>query len=148
MRLLKYENFLLEASVYAWSIGCTMEMHLQKLKYLLIKLGLPQQRRRRFPSAARVCPFSRLYFWHYSRTSLRSIASGSVDATFVLALPYHQGDLEPDCVGVSTRSRHLYEDIYSKWLKMIKSAVFILSCTSPTVPNLVVSSKLILSPRV
>ena len=29
--------------------------------------------------------------------------SGSVDAGFVLALPIHHRDLEPDCVGVSTR---------------------------------------------
>ena len=29
--------------------------------------------------------------------------SGSVDAGFILALPFHQGDLEPDCVGVSMR---------------------------------------------
>ena len=29
--------------------------------------------------------------------------SGSVDAGFILALPVHHGDLEPDCVGVSTR---------------------------------------------
>ena len=29
--------------------------------------------------------------------------SGSVDAGFVLALPFHHGDLEPDCVRVSTR---------------------------------------------
>ena len=29
--------------------------------------------------------------------------SGSVDAGFVLALPFDHGDLEPDCVGVSTR---------------------------------------------
>ena len=29
--------------------------------------------------------------------------SVSVDAGFVLALPSHHGDLEPDCVGVSTR---------------------------------------------
>ena len=29
--------------------------------------------------------------------------SGSVDAGFVLALPFHHGDLEPDCVEVSTR---------------------------------------------
>ena len=29
--------------------------------------------------------------------------SGSVDAGFVLALPFHHGDLEPDCEGVSTR---------------------------------------------
>ena len=56
--------------------------------------------------------------------------SGFVDAGFVLALPFHHGDLEPDCVGVSTRSRHLCKD--SKWLKM---AVFILSSTSPTVPE-------------
>ena len=27
----------------------------------------------------------------------------SVDADFVLALPFHHGDLEPDCVRVSTR---------------------------------------------
>ena len=29
--------------------------------------------------------------------------SGSVDAGFALALPFHHGDLEPDCVEVSTR---------------------------------------------
>ena len=29
--------------------------------------------------------------------------SGFVDAGFVLALPFHHGDLEPDCVEVSTR---------------------------------------------
>ena len=29
--------------------------------------------------------------------------SGSVDAAFVLALPFHHGDLETDCVGVSKR---------------------------------------------
>ena len=32
----------------------------------------------------------------------REMLSGSVDAGFILALPFHQGDLEPDCVGVST----------------------------------------------
>ena len=29
--------------------------------------------------------------------------SGFVDSDFVLALPFHHGDLEPDCVRVSTR---------------------------------------------
>ena len=29
--------------------------------------------------------------------------SNSVDAGFVLVLPFHHGGLEPDCVGVSTR---------------------------------------------
>ena len=29
--------------------------------------------------------------------------SSSVDAGFVLALPFHHGDLEPDRVGVSTK---------------------------------------------
>ena len=29
--------------------------------------------------------------------------SGSMDADFVLALPFHHRDLEPDCVRVSTR---------------------------------------------
>ena len=33
----------------------------------------------------------------------RVMLNGSVDADFVLALPFHHGDLEPDCVGVSTR---------------------------------------------
>ena len=33
----------------------------------------------------------------------REMFSGSVDAGFVLALPFHHGDLETDCVGVSTR---------------------------------------------
>ena len=28
--------------------------------------------------------------------------SSSVNAGFILALPFHHGDLEPDCVGVST----------------------------------------------
>ena len=36
--------------------------------------------------------------------------SGSVDAGFILALRFHHGDLEPDCVGVLTSSRHLCED--------------------------------------
>ena len=35
----------------------------------------------------------------------KCFSSGSVDAGFVLALPFHHGDLEPDCVGVSTRGR-------------------------------------------
>ena len=61
--------------------------------------------------------------------------SNSVVAGFILALPFYDGDLEPDCVGVS------------KWLRMIKSAVVILSTTSAIIPNLVVSFKLILSPR-
>ena len=29
--------------------------------------------------------------------------SCSVDAGFVLALPFHHGDLEPDCLRISTR---------------------------------------------
>ena len=33
----------------------------------------------------------------------QEMLSGSMDADFVLALPFHHGDLEPDCVGVSTR---------------------------------------------
>ena len=33
----------------------------------------------------------------------REMFSGSVDAGFVLALSFHHGDLEPDCVGASTR---------------------------------------------
>ena len=32
--------------------------------------------------------------------------SGSVDAGFVLALPFHHGDLEPDCVEVLTRGAY------------------------------------------
>ena len=32
----------------------------------------------------------------------REMFSGSVDAGFVLALPFQHGDLEADCVGVST----------------------------------------------
>ena len=31
--------------------------------------------------------------------------SGSADAGFVLVLPFHHGDIEPDCIGVSTRER-------------------------------------------
>ena len=33
----------------------------------------------------------------------REMLSGSVDAGFVLVLPFYRGDLEPDCVEVSTR---------------------------------------------
>ena len=33
----------------------------------------------------------------------RGMFSGSVDAGFILVLPFHHGDLEPDCVGVSMR---------------------------------------------
>ena len=33
----------------------------------------------------------------------REMSSGSVDAGFVLALPFHHGDLESDCIGVSTK---------------------------------------------
>ena len=36
-------------------------------------------------------------------TELAIELSGSVAAGFVLALPFHHGDLEPDCVEVSTR---------------------------------------------
>ena len=32
-----------------------------------------------------------------------SCDTGFVDAGFILALPFHHGDLEPDCAGVSTR---------------------------------------------
>ena len=33
----------------------------------------------------------------------REMLTGSVDAGFVLALPFYHRDLEPDCVEVSTR---------------------------------------------
>ena len=33
----------------------------------------------------------------------REMFSSSVDAGFVRELPFHHRDLEPDCVGVSTR---------------------------------------------
>ena len=36
----------------------------------------------------------------------REMFSGSVDAGFVLALPFHHGDLEPDCVTVLTRDKN------------------------------------------
>ena len=32
-------------------------------------------------------------------------SSSCVDAGLVLALPFHHGNLEPDCVGASTRGR-------------------------------------------
>ena len=35
--------------------------------------------------------------------------SGSVDAGFVLALPF-KGDLEPDCVGASTRGAYARDE--------------------------------------
>ena len=31
-----------------------------------------------------------------------------MDAGFVLALPFHHGDLKPDCVGVSTRGGRVW----------------------------------------
>ena len=34
------------------------------------------------------------------------MCSNSVDAGFVLALPFYHGDLEPDCVGASTRGAY------------------------------------------
>ena len=34
--------------------------------------------------------------------------SGSVDAGFVLVLPFHYRDLEPDCVGVSAKGEEAY----------------------------------------
>ena len=36
--------------------------------------------------------------------------SGSVDAGFVLALLFHHGDLEPDCVGASTRGAYARDE--------------------------------------
>ena len=36
--------------------------------------------------------------------------SGSVDAGFVLALPFHPGDLEPDHVGASTRGAYARDE--------------------------------------
>ena len=41
----------------------------------------------------------------------REILSGSVVAGFVLAQPFHYGDLEPDCVGVWMRGRGLMRGI-------------------------------------
>ena len=38
----------------------------------------------------------------------QEMLSSSVDAGFVLALQFHHGDLEPDCVGVSTRGGEAY----------------------------------------
>ena len=38
-----------------------------------------------------------------ARSIDKCFSSGSVDAGFVLALPFHHGDFEPDCVGVLTR---------------------------------------------
>ena len=36
--------------------------------------------------------------------------SGSVDAGFVLALSFHHRDLEPDCVGASTREAYVWDE--------------------------------------
>ena len=38
----------------------------------------------------------------------REMFSGSVDTGFVRELPFHHGDLEPDCVGVLTRKGGAY----------------------------------------
>ena len=35
----------------------------------------------------------------------KEMFSGSADAGFVLLLPFHHGDIEPDCIGGSTRER-------------------------------------------
>ena len=34
---------------------------------------------------------------------VQEMFSGSADAGFILVLPFYHGDIEPDCVGVSTR---------------------------------------------
>ena len=46
---------------------------------------------------------SRKYAPPFATLALVEMSSGSVDAGFILALPFYHGDLEPDCVGVSTR---------------------------------------------
>ena len=38
----------------------------------------------------------------------QKMLSGSVDAGFILVLPFHYGDLEPDCVGVSAKGGEAY----------------------------------------
>ena len=40
--------------------------------------------------------------------------SGSVDAGLVLALLFHHRDLEPDCVGVSTRGTYKCRGGYAR----------------------------------
>ena len=40
--------------------------------------------------------------------SIEKCSSGSVDAGFVLVLPFHHGDLEPDCVGIRGGERGAY----------------------------------------
>ena len=40
----------------------------------------------------------------------REMFSGSVDAGFVLVLPFHHGDLEPDCVGASMRGAYARDE--------------------------------------
>ena len=40
----------------------------------------------------------------------REMFSGSVDAGFVLALPFHHGDLDPDCVEASTRGAYARDE--------------------------------------
>ena len=42
--------------------------------------------------------------------------SGTVDAGFVLVQPFHHGDLEPDCVGVSTNGGAYAQDNLRKTL--------------------------------
>ena len=39
----------------------------------------------------------------------REMFTSSVDAGFVLALPFQHGDLEPDCVGVLTRGAYVWD---------------------------------------
>ena len=59
--------------------------------------------------------------------------SGSLDADFVLSLPFHHGDLEPDCLGVLTREGLMHgikippQDFALKmqgWLMRARGGVF------------------------
>ena len=69
--------------------------------------GWPQHTQRHFPSTPQVCPFNVLYIYSIDTTCRHAIVgeflNWSVDTGFVLALPFHHGDLELDSVGLSTK---------------------------------------------
>ena len=62
----------------------------------------------------------------------REMFSCSVDAGFVLALPFHHGDLEPDCAGVSTRGAYARDTNTSARLSAKNAGVAYLRDTTVT----------------
>ena len=107
----------------------------------------------RFPSAPEVCPLSTLLLTPLTNTLAidRKSFSCLVEAGFIIAVPFYHGHFKLNSVGVATKTRHICDD--RKRLKMDQLSCTFSTCPispralfTPTVPNLIVSLKLILSP--